>query len=157
MFFNAAQKRIAQTQADVAIEKLKVDLFDKRYSIYLSAKQLIEHLAAQTELEKVDHGKVRSLFVTLDEGRFFLPEGVRKFLDELHQTSNRLLKVLGERSNLSLDDQEAWSSTADKASALTVKLLEICSAYRTFEEALAFKEIDPIAAAPKKPGRKKPA
>ena len=94
--------------------------------------------------------------MTLDEGRFFLPEGVRKFLDELHQTSNRLLKVLGERSNLSLDDQEAWSSTADKASALTVKLLEMYAQLpRTFEEALAFKEIDPIAAAPKKPGRKK--
>jgi hypothetical protein len=54
-FFNRAQKRIAQTQADVAIEGLKLYLFERRYAIYLSAKQLVEYLAAQHEFDNVDH------------------------------------------------------------------------------------------------------
>ena len=40
-FFNRAQTRLAETQADVAVEKLKLDLFEKRYALYNSAKQLV--------------------------------------------------------------------------------------------------------------------
>ena len=44
-FFNRAQTRLAATQADVAVEKLKLDLFEKRYALYTAAKQLIMFLA----------------------------------------------------------------------------------------------------------------
>jgi hypothetical protein len=141
--FSQAQTRIAQTQADVAIEKLKLDLFERRYAIYSSAKQLVECLALQHEFYKVDHVKIRSFYVTLDEGRFFLPAGIRNFLGELERTSEDFLKVLADRSNLNVDDQEAWQSTADKASGLNARLREIYAELpRAFEEALAFKQIE---------------
>ncbi len=140
-YFNRAQKRIAETQADVAIEKLKLDLFDKRYALYNSARQLIDYLASQHEYEKVDHAKIRSFYVTLDEGRFFLPDGVRKALDKLHHTSEDFLTVLAERSNMNVDDQDKWRSTAERLSAIQASLREMYGNLpRTFEEALAFKQ-----------------
>jgi hypothetical protein len=56
-YFNRAQTRLAKTQADVAIENLKLNLFERRYEIYSSAKQLVEYLALQHEFDKVDHAK----------------------------------------------------------------------------------------------------
>jgi hypothetical protein len=141
-YFNRAQARIAATQADVAVERLNLDLFDKRYAIYSSARQLIEYLVLQSEFSQVDHMKVKAFYVTLDEGRFFLPEGVRKALEELHRASEDFVGVLAERSNLSTDDNEAWCTTAEKAAATHGKLSEIFAKLpMVFEEALAFKQI----------------
>jgi hypothetical protein len=109
----------------------------------LSAKQLIEYLAVQHKFDEVDRAKVKSLYVTLDEGRFFLPLGVRDFLVKLSQTSEAFLQVLADRSNLNVDDQEAWRSTADEAAALNARLREMYADLpRAFEEALAFKHIE---------------
>src|SRR5258707_13940275 len=141
-YFNRAQARMAATQADVAIERLNLDLFEKRYALYSSAKQLVEYLALQHNFDKVDHAKVRSFYVALDEGRFFLPDNVRNFLNELHDVSEAFLTVLGERSNLDADDADIWSSTAEKAAALHAKLREMYAKLPlAFEEALAFKQI----------------
>jgi hypothetical protein len=141
-YFNRAQARIASTQADVAIERLKLDLFEKRYAIYSSAKQLVEYLVLQNDFNKVDHMKVRSFYVTLDEGRFFLPDNVRKVLNELQGVSEDFLKVLGDRSNLDADDVETWRSAGEKAAAFHAKLREAYGKLPlAFEEALAFKQI----------------
>jgi hypothetical protein len=90
-FFNRSQTRIASLQADVAIEKLNFDLFERRYALYVSARQLLEYLAVHREFEKIDHTKIRSFYVTLDEGRFFLPDAVRKFLEELQNACEEYL------------------------------------------------------------------
>jgi hypothetical protein len=141
-FFNRSQTRIAKLQADVALESLNFDLFEKRYALYVCAKQLIEYLAFQHDLEKVDHTKIRAIYVNLDEGRFFLPDSVRKFLDELHQASEEFLTVLGERSVLSPDDDAKWRSTAEKAAAAQARLREMYSQLpQRFEDALAFRQI----------------
>lgn len=142
-FFNKAQTRLAGTQADVAVENLKLNLFEKRYALYNAAKQLVEYLTVQNEFEKIDHMKIRSLYVILDEARFFLPDSVRKFLAELHQTSEVFLEVLAHRSNLSTDDDEKWRETADKATACSAKLRDMYAQLPTvFEKALAFKEVE---------------
>jgi len=141
-FFNRAQTRLAETQADVAVEKLRLDLFDKRYALYTAARHLIDYLAVQNDYEKVDYMKVRSFYVTLDEARFFLPDSVRKFLSELHQTSESFLKVLADRSKLSPDDDKAWRTTAVDAAANSAKLRDMYAKLPSiFEEALAFKQI----------------
>jgi hypothetical protein len=95
-FFNRAQTRIARLQADVAIERLNFDLFEKRYALYTAAKQLIEYLSLQREYEQIDHEKVRSIYVSLDESRFFLPEGAREFLAELHRASEEFVAALAD-------------------------------------------------------------
>jgi hypothetical protein len=70
-------------------------------------------------------------------GGFFCPSE-----SELNQTSEAFLQVLADRSNLNVDDQEAWRSTADKAAALNARLREMYADLpRAFDEALAFKQI----------------
>ena len=41
----AGQKEIARSQRDIAHDRLKYDLFEKRYEIYLAAKKLIEYVS----------------------------------------------------------------------------------------------------------------
>jgi hypothetical protein len=146
VLLSRGQQRIAQTQADVSIEKLKLDLFDKRYTIYSAAKQLIEHLTQKSDFKALDHMKIRALYVTLDEGRFFLPQTLREFLSHLQQASEEFIKVLADRANLSTDDAKAWSATADEAAALNAKLRGIYKGLPTrFEEVLSFKAIEHAA------------
>jgi len=106
-------------------------------------KELIEYLSLRHDLQKIDHTKIRALYVHLDEARFFLPDGVRKFLEELHQACEEFLAILAEREILSTDDDVKWRSTAETASVKQAKLREIYSQLpRKFEEALAFKQFE---------------
>src|SRR6266404_5609965 len=69
--FNKRQIAISQAQRDIALDKLRFDLFELRYGIYLAAKELIEYVSNHRDLKTVDSNHVRSLYVKLDEARFF--------------------------------------------------------------------------------------
>jgi hypothetical protein len=45
--FSAAQLYVAKAQKDIAYEKLKLELFPKRYAIYVATKELIEHIVSR--------------------------------------------------------------------------------------------------------------
>ena len=68
----AAQKDIAQQQRDIAYDKLKHDLFERRYEIYKTAKELIEYIS-QDKFESIYDPKLREMRLKLDEARFFFP------------------------------------------------------------------------------------
>jgi hypothetical protein len=61
--FGREQARIAQSQRDIALDKLKHDLFDRRYAIYSATKELLEYIPFITDIEKSDSTKIRSLYV----------------------------------------------------------------------------------------------
>ena len=46
-----------------------------RLAIYEAAKQLLEYLTNIHDLEHTDSAKVRSLYVLIDEARFYFPSG----------------------------------------------------------------------------------
>jgi hypothetical protein len=50
----AAQKDIADAQLKIAFDKLKHDLFDKRYEIYLAAKEVIEAIFNRSPVNDAD-------------------------------------------------------------------------------------------------------
>jgi hypothetical protein len=50
-FFNRSQTRFAKVQADVSIEKLNLDLFERHYAIYSSARQLVEYLVSKGDFD----------------------------------------------------------------------------------------------------------
>jgi hypothetical protein len=52
--FAAAQWRVANAQKDIAYDKLKFDLFEKRYAIYVAAKDLLEYIL-QRKAERVQN------------------------------------------------------------------------------------------------------
>jgi hypothetical protein len=140
-YFSRAQVRIARLQADVVVEKLKFDLFEHRYAIYSAAKELVEYISCGPWLDKIDHQKVRSLYVRMDEGRFFLPPRLVDYLRTLQGAMEKFLTRLGERDLMSTDDP-SWRAAGDELAVLEAKLREMYAELPTvFEEALAFKQI----------------
>jgi hypothetical protein len=69
----ATQLAVAKSQRDIAIDKLKYDLFEKRYNIYLAAKKLIEQAASSMHPRDALDPRLAELRVTLNEARFFYP------------------------------------------------------------------------------------
>ena len=88
-YFARAQARIAQSQRDIALDKLKFDLIERRYAIYMAAKELLEY-AANVSDERIDSNKVRTLYVTLDEARFYFPPDIIEFLSTIHSSCEQL-------------------------------------------------------------------
>lgn len=77
-----AQKDIAQANLDIAFDKLKYDLFARRYEIYIAAKQLIETIFNQSPINVADP-KIKELRIKVDEARFFFPPDTRAFCEQL--------------------------------------------------------------------------
>jgi hypothetical protein len=66
--FNKRQIEVSRAQRDIALDKLKFDLFELRFGIYLAAKELIEYASSQHDIKKIDSNRVRSLYVKLGRG-----------------------------------------------------------------------------------------
>ena len=140
--FGKAQKQIAASQRDIALDKLKFDLFKSRYEIYEAAKALIEHVSFVSDIQKCDPTKVRTLYIKLDEARFYFPRDICTFLDDLHAKCELFFSHLAMREQFNIDDSEQWSKTADLLAADQSALREIyASLPRTFEQSLAFKQL----------------
>src|SRR5262245_23327718 len=65
--FGCIQARIARSQRDIALDKLKFDLFAKRYEIYATVRTYIEHVVKHQDVEKIDLATLRMLSVKMDE------------------------------------------------------------------------------------------
>jgi hypothetical protein len=139
--FGARQSAIAKTQADIALDKLKYDLWKERYEIYSAAKMLVEYIAYVRDPNKIDTDKVRSLCVKIDEARFYFPDVVHEFLKEIVTLSEQFVRTMVQRDILRKDDQQ-WTAMSDKLGSESMRLVAM---YETlpekFEEALAFKKL----------------
>jgi hypothetical protein len=67
--FNGKQMQIAETQKNIALDKLKWDAHEERYKIYSEARELISYVSQQHDFEKIDNQKIRDLRVKIDEAR----------------------------------------------------------------------------------------
>jgi hypothetical protein len=143
--FARTQTRIAESQRDIALDKLKFELFQKRYEIYEAAKQLLEYMPFITELAKSDTTKVRSLYVKMDEARFYFPPGICSLLNTIHDRCELFFEHLAirDRININADDyHEHWSRMADTLAADQSVLRSIyASLPSTFEKSLAFEQL----------------
>jgi hypothetical protein len=100
------QKRIAQSQRDIALDQLKFDLLQRRYEVYQATKELLEYVPFISDIEKSDTNKLRTLAVKIDEARFYFPPDVCQFLHDTRARCETFLARLGQRDLLSVDDQE---------------------------------------------------
>jgi hypothetical protein len=79
-----AQKDISKSQRDIAYDKFKHDLFDKRYEVYCAAKSLIEEIFAKSPVDEADP-EIKRLRLKLDEARFFFPSDTRTFCETVEK------------------------------------------------------------------------
>jgi hypothetical protein len=140
--FGILRAQIGKAQRDIALDKLKYDLFAKRYEIYEAAKHLIEHLAMVSDMKNQDATLIRQLYVKIDEARFFYAPDICSFLAQLHDASEAFLSLLGNRENIDPDDSDKWADTADRLASRQKHLRELyASLPATFESALSFDQL----------------
>ncbi|MGA3242389.1 MAG: hypothetical protein ABSG03_39590 [Bryobacteraceae bacterium] len=68
-----SQARTALAQRHIAFDKLKHDLFEKRYEIYNAAKGIMERVIRTGTERPIDDHDLMNMRIKLDEGRFFFP------------------------------------------------------------------------------------
>jgi hypothetical protein len=77
------QATLVKKQTDIAREKLKLDLFDRRYAKYLEAKDLLKYMANVGNRETVDQTRIITWYISLEEAKFFFDHDVQSFLTDL--------------------------------------------------------------------------
>jgi hypothetical protein len=148
-YFNRRQTQIATAQRDIAVDKLKVDVFERRYEIYDAAKSLIETVTRELDFPKLDSMKIRSLYIKIDEGRFFFPSETVQFLREITETCDRYLTAMARRSILNPDretETAKWEALGDQLLNDSESLRRIYGEMPIkFESALALKQLTATA------------
>jgi hypothetical protein len=131
--FNRVQTKISSSQRDIAFDKLKLDLFEKRYEIYSAAKSLIKLLLETSDYDKIDHMKIKELYEKLAESRFYFCKHICYFIDKIHELSEVYIEHLAQ-PEYNPESLEAHEFSDDRA-----KLRDIGSQLQnTFKSALAF-------------------
>lgn len=139
--FGLRQAKSAEAQVEIANDRLKYDLWARRYEIYSSAKSLIELVVSANDFDKIDHMKVRDLYVKIDESRFFFLPSLQQYLEALHKLTEDFLTLGAQRKTL-LNDEAKWSLSADELARYSAQLREIYAELpRKFESALAFERV----------------
>lgn len=141
--FGNIQARVAENQSAIALDKLKFDLFEKRYEIYSAAKILLEKVIHVRSLDKSDPAEIRALYIKIDESRFFFPPDIQFHLGYIHDTCEKLLRLVGEREALvKPDDHEKWALAADEIGSVSFELHNIYGELpKKFERSLAFDQL----------------
>jgi hypothetical protein len=120
----AAQKDIAQSQRNIAYDKLKGDLFTRRYEIYSTAGEVIDFILASTPDRPTGGPEMIAKLRKIDEARFFFPHeqaaifGTIGKLIEVHEVS------LSER-RLNQDNEAARIAAGESAAAAWTTLKEL--------------------------------
>jgi hypothetical protein len=76
------QAHIAAQQAETALDRLRYDIFERRYAIYLAAQRIIE-LSILDNRSPSEAGELHKLYTTIGEAHFFFPQGLCDFLTQL--------------------------------------------------------------------------
>ena len=135
-----AQKEIAKANLDIAFDKLKHDLFEKRYGIYIAAKRLIEAIFESSPINVADP-EIKKLRLKLDEARFFFPPDTRGFCETIEQQVYDVLVASTAVSGYS-DDRPERLELRDQQTKAEIALAKIYGELaRRFERDLGFEQL----------------
>ncbi len=87
-----AQKAIAASQRDIAYDRLKYDLFEKRYSVYSTARKLLKFVLNNSR-SFADTAEFVQLRTTLAEAHFFFGEEQLKIFRRIIELTGELAEV----------------------------------------------------------------
>jgi hypothetical protein len=137
-YFASRQAQIAQQQAETAMQQantsfdqLRLNLFEKRYAIYNTARELIALVVNEST---VQGSEVVPLHAALNEAEFFFCPEICDWLRTLREQCNNLLIL---RST-----QHLPGAPASKIAALSTHLVDLLTEMpRRFENELGFRHV----------------
>jgi hypothetical protein len=134
------QKDISKSQRDIAYDKLKQDLFEKRYEVYSAAKSLIEEIFAKSPVDEANP-EIKRLRLKLDEARFFFPAYTRAFCEGVEKQVYEVLVCSRAASGYSEDHPER-QKLRDKQAQAEIALANMYPLLvKTFERDLGFEQL----------------
>jgi hypothetical protein len=148
-YFVRRQWLTAQQQADTALDQLRYSLFEKRYAIYVAARKAVA-ISFERRDEDQMPAELSALFLHFEEARFFFPDQIYLFLDQLRKDIRTFLqKNYLHRKNIAqhtdiqsadvrkvLLDEEAALLTLQEQLYITSQMLP-----KTFADVLAFPQL----------------
>lgn len=128
----------------IAYDKLKRDLFDKRYEIYLAAKRLIEAMFAAPpgdDVKRHTDPEVKRLRLKLDEVRFFFPPNTRTYCGNIEKHVFNLLVASRAATGYDADhpDQEKLRKQQSDAEIALAGIYDELA--KKFERDLGFEQL----------------
>jgi len=142
VIFGLRQAATADAQKEIALDKLKQDVFERRYKVYATARLLLKEVLHQHDFEKIDHNKILEFRMVLDEARFFFGPSIRKFLSEMDAAAESLLQALAAKWQNDARQEPAWSQTMQQLGDATKKLSAIYTQLpEKFETSLRFDQL----------------
>jgi hypothetical protein len=89
------QAATARQQANTALDQLRFNLFEKRYAIYNTAKDMIRFIAREGSKQTTEGSfQIAQYFNALEEARFFFSDDICQWLHTLrHDHCERLLEA----------------------------------------------------------------
>ena len=120
------QYLINRKQNLVAEEKLKLDLFDKRFKVYQITKEFLE-LVVHVEFDLKELNKFED---NTEEAVFLFDENLSKYLDKIYFKSNNLRKIgkqhyaLEQNSKMSEENEEDLVKKYDELNNWLIGQLE---------------------------------
>jgi hypothetical protein len=122
--FSRHQAVTARRQADIAHDRLRFDLFEKRYAIYDTTKNVMR--IAINDRRKPNFGAfdVVPFLVIIDEAAFFFPKEICGLLEIIKNDIQKLLEVDGLRNANPTDDHVAWTASGNEVYQLEKKIAE---------------------------------
>jgi hypothetical protein len=80
-------------QSVVAEDKLKFDLFERRYAIYSAASEMVRFVTSSKEVPG-EENKYLELYIQLDQAHFFFDDDVCNFIVEILTNARKLIDLL---------------------------------------------------------------
>lgn len=139
--FAAAQVCVATAQKDIAYEKIKLDLFEKRYEIYSATKELIEYILGgkRSRIEDIDF--IRQHYITIEEARFFFEPEIQSFVRNVKAECETLFEMIAEKDMINHEiEPKAWLERGKHVAEQRAKISRMSNELQErFDNALGFK------------------
>jgi hypothetical protein len=140
-----AQWRIARAQKDIALDKLKLDLFVKRYAVYDAARKIAEYIVTRKTEVAFDYEneikQIREWTSTIAEAGFY-------FDAKTHKTCEQLLFLVEEyvqeaaRLNVARPENPEREVIQARQKTVVIQVEDMWESLPTlFEKSLKFKQL----------------
>lgn len=102
-YFAWHQKTIAKEQVDIAREKLRHDLYERRYRVFDAARKLLCEIAVHGTASEDD---LRAFVIGTSDAAFLFDDDLAKFLEEMRGRAQKLQSLIQAMESMPVGDQK---------------------------------------------------